>query len=203
MTGPISRSFFARCGIPLLFPADSQFSSVGSAAPTALPRQAGAGRPSSGLSPSPSPDFLHGVPIRSACAALIKESRMRCASASKLHRKSGFRAGLTFGAGPPGLASMAICSVISLPTRAASRLLLGMTIVLQVRPQEESDKSRVKRKSAVESHISRKTSEMPGFPVRGTRQRPRVRLSSRKAAWSSSTPTNFTGNPGCGPPVLG
>jgi hypothetical protein len=48
----------------------------------------------------------------------------------------------------------------------------------------------------VESHISRKTSEMPGFPVRGTIQQPRVRLSLRKAAGSSSTPTNLTGNPG-------
>jgi hypothetical protein len=34
----------------------------------------------------------------------------------------------------------------------------------------------------VESHISRKTSEIPGFPVHGTKQLPRVRLSSRKAA---------------------
>jgi len=32
------------------------------------------------------------------------------------------------------------------------------------------------------SHISRKTSEIPGFPVRSTNQRPRVRLSLRKAA---------------------
>ena len=34
----------------------------------------------------------------------------------------------------------------------------------------------------VVSHISRKTSEMPGFPVRGSKQRQRVRLSLRKAA---------------------
>ena len=38
---------------------------------------------------------------------------------------------------------------------------------------------------------------MPGFPVRGPKGQPRVRLSLRKAAWSASTPINFTGNPGC------
>jgi hypothetical protein len=38
------------------------------------------------------------------------------------------------------------------------------------------------RSRFVESHISRKTSEIPEFPVRGTKQRPRLRLSSRKAA---------------------
>jgi hypothetical protein len=38
---------------------------------------------------------------------------------------------------------------------------------------------------------------VPGFPVRGPKKRPRVRLSLRKAAWSASTPMNFTGNPGC------
>src|ERR1700733_6934016 len=37
---------------------------------------------------------------------------------------------------------------------------------------------------------------VPGFPVRGPKKRPRVRLSLRKAAWSASTPMNFTGNPG-------
>jgi hypothetical protein len=49
---------------------------------------------------------------------------------------------------------------------------------------------------AVVSHISRKTSEIPGFPVRGSKQRPRVRLSLRKAAWNLPTPSNLTGNPG-------
>src|ERR1700733_10293138 len=52
------------------------------AAPTAL-------RSSRGLTPSPSPDFLHGAPPISACAAFVKESRMKCANASKVHRKSG------------------------------------------------------------------------------------------------------------------
>ena len=36
----------------------------------------------------------------------------------------------------------------------------------------------------------------PEFPATGRHQRPRVRLSLRKAAWSSSTPTRSTGNPG-------
>jgi hypothetical protein len=42
------------------------------------------------------PDFLHGVPPTSACAAFIKESRMKFANASKLHRKSGVRSGRTW-----------------------------------------------------------------------------------------------------------
>src|ERR1700733_5106277 len=42
-------------------------------------------------------------------------------------------------------------------------------------------------------------SRMPGFPVRGPKIQPRVGLSLRKAAWSVSTPINFTGNPGCAP----
>ena len=37
------------------------------------------------------PDFLHGAPPISACAAFIKESRMKLANARKLDRKSGVR----------------------------------------------------------------------------------------------------------------
>jgi hypothetical protein len=37
------------------------------------------------------PDFLLGAPPTTACAAFIKESRMKFASASKIHRKSGVR----------------------------------------------------------------------------------------------------------------
>ncbi len=55
---------------------------VGSAAPPALHNLADP-------YPSPSPDFLHGAPPTSACAAFVKESRMKCANASKVHRKSG------------------------------------------------------------------------------------------------------------------
>jgi hypothetical protein len=39
------------------------------------------------------PDFLHGAPPTAACAAFIKESRMKFANASKLDRKSGVRWG--------------------------------------------------------------------------------------------------------------
>jgi hypothetical protein len=39
------------------------------------------------------PDFLHGAPPITACAAFIKESRMKFANASKLDRKSGVRFG--------------------------------------------------------------------------------------------------------------
>jgi hypothetical protein len=35
------------------------------------------------------PDFLHAAPPRSACAAFIKESRMKFANAIKVYRKSG------------------------------------------------------------------------------------------------------------------
>jgi hypothetical protein len=35
------------------------------------------------------PDFLYAAPDTTACAAFSKESRMRCANATKLHRKSG------------------------------------------------------------------------------------------------------------------
>jgi hypothetical protein len=40
----------------------------------------------------------------------------------------------------------------------------------------------------------------PGFPATGRYRHSRVRLSSKKAAWSSSTPTRSTGNPGEAPP---
>jgi hypothetical protein len=39
------------------------------------------------------PDFLHGAPPTAACAAFIKESRMKFANARKLDRKSGVRLG--------------------------------------------------------------------------------------------------------------
>jgi hypothetical protein len=37
------------------------------------------------------PDFQHGAPPTSVCAAFIKESRMKVTNASKLDRKSGVR----------------------------------------------------------------------------------------------------------------
>jgi hypothetical protein len=39
------------------------------------------------------PDFLHGAPPTPACAAFVKESRMKFANAIKLDRKSGVRLG--------------------------------------------------------------------------------------------------------------
>ena len=35
------------------------------------------------------PDFLYAAPDQAACAAFIKESRIKCAKAAKPHRKSG------------------------------------------------------------------------------------------------------------------
>jgi hypothetical protein len=35
------------------------------------------------------PDFLYAALDRTACAAFIKESRMKCPEADTLHRKSG------------------------------------------------------------------------------------------------------------------
>jgi hypothetical protein len=43
----------------------------------------------------------------------------------------------------------------------------------------------------VVSHISRKTSGIPEFRVRGPIQRARVRFSLRKTAWSFPVPTNL------------
>ena len=37
----------------------------------------------------PDPDFLYVVPSKIACAAFSKKSRMKFASAAKVHRKSG------------------------------------------------------------------------------------------------------------------
>ena len=70
-----------------------------------------------GLRPSFSaqgPDFLHGAPPRAACAAFIKESRMRCVNASKLDRKSGGTLWRTWGTRPVPTASVGrfdFCSV--------------------------------------------------------------------------------------------
>ena len=37
----------------------------------------------------PDPDFLYVAPSKAACATFRKESRMKLASAAKVHRKSG------------------------------------------------------------------------------------------------------------------
>ncbi len=42
-----------------------------------------------GLNRMGDPDFLYAALDRTACAAFIKESRMKCTEADKLHRKSG------------------------------------------------------------------------------------------------------------------
>jgi hypothetical protein len=46
------------------------------------------------------PDFLHGAPLTSACAAFIEESRIKFAYAGKLDRKSGVRLGERGGTRP-------------------------------------------------------------------------------------------------------
>jgi hypothetical protein len=46
------------------------------------------------------PDFLHEAPPTDACAAFIKESRMKFVSARKLDRKSGCTLGRTWGTRP-------------------------------------------------------------------------------------------------------
>jgi hypothetical protein len=45
------------------------------------------------------PNFLHAALDRTACAALIKESRMKFREPTKLHRKSGMRGTRRIGAG--------------------------------------------------------------------------------------------------------
>jgi hypothetical protein len=42
-----------------------------------------------GLNKKGDPDFLYAAPDMTACAAFSKESRMKFANATKLHRKSG------------------------------------------------------------------------------------------------------------------
>jgi len=42
------------------------------------------------------PDFLYAALDAIACAAFFKESRMKCANATKLHRKSGAFAAKSF-----------------------------------------------------------------------------------------------------------
>jgi hypothetical protein len=46
------------------------------------------------------PDFLHGAPPTGACAAFIKESRMKFVNAKELDRKSGCTPGRTWGTRP-------------------------------------------------------------------------------------------------------
>jgi hypothetical protein len=46
------------------------------------------------------PDFLHGAPPTDACAAFIKESRMKFVNARELDRKSGCTLGRTRGTRP-------------------------------------------------------------------------------------------------------
>jgi hypothetical protein len=46
------------------------------------------------------PDFLHGAPPTDACAAFIKESRMKFVNARELDRKSGCTLGRTWGTRP-------------------------------------------------------------------------------------------------------
>jgi hypothetical protein len=88
-------------------------------------------------------------------------------------------------------------SLLPLNLPQASRLLgmtkLRMAAYLKIRYWD----GRSRRLAAVVSHISRETSEMPGFPVRGTKQRPRARLSLRKAAHANlfGAPRRKSGSP--------
>ena len=49
------------------------------------------------------PDFLHGAPPTDACAAFIKESRMKFVNARELDRKSGCTLRRTWGTRPISL----------------------------------------------------------------------------------------------------
>jgi len=46
------------------------------------------------------PDFLHGAPPTDACAAFIKESRMKFVNAREFDRKSGCTLRRTWGTRP-------------------------------------------------------------------------------------------------------
>jgi hypothetical protein len=62
--------------------------------------------------------------------------------------------------------------------------------------------SKIRWSRAVASHISRKTSEMPRISCTRHWTRQRVRLSLGKGAWDSRNPRNFSGNRGCGAPLV-
>jgi hypothetical protein len=47
------------------------------------------GRAGASIDDDPDPDFLYVAPSKTVCAAFSKESRMKFASAAKVHRKSG------------------------------------------------------------------------------------------------------------------
>jgi len=47
------------------------------------------GRAGASMDNDSDPDFLYVAPSKTACAAFSKESRMKFASATKVHRKSG------------------------------------------------------------------------------------------------------------------
>jgi hypothetical protein len=76
---PISRSFFARCGIPRT---STLFSELRK---THVER---CGIPHLAKNERDTPNFLHAAPDMTACAAFIKESHMDFANAHKLHSKS-------------------------------------------------------------------------------------------------------------------
>ena len=83
----VSRSFFARCGgRPLVAPFKPGGIPVGVQwNPTSREKRARY------------PDFLYATPSNAACAAFIKESRMKFANATNLDRKSGVRGPNTTG----------------------------------------------------------------------------------------------------------
>jgi hypothetical protein len=131
-----------------------------------------------------------GLPVEFTCvgklhAAFLRESRIRGRWRVPRSRKSGFA--------PVGMTNR--------------RETLPLIVAAWMAPPNEQptfwcicgsalSPGRLARESSFISHISPKAGEIPGFPVRGAKQSPRVRLSLRKAARGSSTQTRFTGNPG-------
>src|ERR1700733_12444592 len=86
---PISRSFFARCGIPLLFPSDSRFIRMHLAVNIG-------GIPYLAKNERDTRIFCTQHQATATCAAFVGGSRMKFINANKLHRKSG-------GTGHPAL----------------------------------------------------------------------------------------------------
>src|SRR5450631_163882 len=70
------------------------------------------------------PDFLHGAPPTGACAAFIKESRMKFVNAWELDRKSGCTLGRTWGT-RPGMRASFFAPTTAAPMNIASSNLFS------------------------------------------------------------------------------
>jgi len=89
------------------------------------------------------PDFLHGAPPTDACAAFIKESRMKFANARELDRKSGCTLERTWGT-RPGKRGLVVCSRAALLTCSSQAFLANLVPQPRAAVSDHSINSRLK-----------------------------------------------------------